>query len=94
MATKPERLSFEQAACLGIAAQTALQAAHDGGVGDGQRVLVNGASGGVGTFMVQICRALGATVTAVCSTGNVEQARALGAAQVIDYTKQDPCCRR
>lgn len=88
---KPVRLSFEQAAAAPEAGMTALQGLRDQGqVGPGQSVLVIGASGGVGTFAIQIARALGATVTAVCSTANVEQARALGADRVIDYTRQDP----
>ncbi len=87
---KPARLSFEEAGSVPIAAITALQALRDHGqVQAGQKVLINGASGGVGTFTIQIAKALGADVTAVCSTGNVEQARALGADRVIDYTKED-----
>ena len=87
---KPASVSFEEAAALPIAALTALQALRDvGKVEAGQKVLVNGASGGVGTYTVQIAKALGADVTAVCSTGNVEQAKSLGADRVIDYTKED-----
>ena len=87
---KPSRLTFEQAAAVPLAATTALQGLRDKGqIKPGQRVLINGASGGVGTFAVQIAKALGAHVTAVCSTGNVEQARSLGADEVIDYTKDD-----
>jgi NADPH:quinone reductase-like Zn-dependent oxidoreductase len=87
---KPENVSFEEAAAVPIAALTALQALRDhGGVQAGQKVLINGASGGVGTFAVQIAKALGADVTAVCSTRNVEQARALGADRVVDYTQED-----
>jgi NADPH:quinone reductase-like Zn-dependent oxidoreductase len=87
---KPASLSFEQAAALPIAATTALRGIRDvGAVKPGQRVLVNGASGGVGSFAVQIAAALGAEVTGVCSTGNVELVRSLGASHVIDYTAQD-----
>jgi NADPH:quinone reductase-like Zn-dependent oxidoreductase len=88
---KPAALSFEQAAAVPEAGMTALQGLRDGGrVQPGQSVLVIGASGGVGTFAVQVAKALGATVTAVCSTRNVEQARAIGADRVIDYTTCDP----
>ena len=77
---KPANVSFEEAAAVPIAALTALQALRDHGrLEPGQKVLINGASGGVGTYAVQIAKALGADVTAVCSTRNVEQARALGA---------------
>jgi NADPH:quinone reductase-like Zn-dependent oxidoreductase len=90
VARKPANVSFEEAAGVGIAGTTALQALRDHArVQPGQRVLVNGASGGVGTFAVQIAKALGAEVTAVCSTGKVEQARELGADRVIDYTRED-----
>ena len=87
---KPGHISFESAAATGTAAFTALQALRDtGGLQAGQHVLVNGASGGVGTFATQIACALGATVTAVCSTGNAQRARALGANTIIDYTRDD-----
>jgi NADPH:quinone reductase-like Zn-dependent oxidoreductase len=87
---KPSRLTFEQAAAVPMAGQTALQGLRDKGqIKPGQRVLINGASGGVGTFGVQIAKAFGAHVTAVCSTRNVEQARSLGADEVVDYTKED-----
>ena len=90
IARKPANVSFEEAAAVPVAALTALQGLRDKGkLEPGQRVLVNGASGGVGTFAIQIAKALGAEVTAVCSTGNVEQARALGADHVVDYTQED-----
>jgi NADPH:quinone reductase-like Zn-dependent oxidoreductase len=90
IARKPANLTFDEAAALPVAALTALQGLRDHGqLQPGQKVLVNGASGGVGTFAVQIAKALGGDVTAVCSTGNVEQARALGADDVIDYTRED-----
>lgn len=86
----PDGLSFEQAAAMPIAAVTALQALRDkANVRAGQSVLINGASGGVGTFAVQIAKSMGATVTGVCSTRNVDLVRSLGADQVIDYTQQD-----
>ena len=90
VALKPANLSFEQAAAVPVAAITALQALRDHGqVQPGQKVLVNGGSGGVGTFAVQIGKALGADVTAVCSAQNVERVGSLGADRVVDYTCED-----
>jgi NADPH:quinone reductase-like Zn-dependent oxidoreductase len=87
---KPAGMSFEQAAALPMAGSTALRGIRETGeVSAGQRVLVNGAGGGIGTFAVQIAVALGAEVTGVCSTGNVDLVRSLGAAHVVDYTVED-----
>jgi NADPH:quinone reductase-like Zn-dependent oxidoreductase len=87
---KPVSLSFEQAAAVPMAGTTALRGIRDvGAVRAGHRVLVNGAAGGVGTYAVQIAAALGAEVTGVCSTRNVELVRSIGAAHVVDYTKED-----
>lgn len=88
LAPKPSNLSFEEAAAVPWGA-TALQGLRAGGLKSGQRVLINGASGGVGTWAVQVAKALGARVTAVCSARNVERARALGADEVLDYAGQD-----
>jgi NADPH:quinone reductase-like Zn-dependent oxidoreductase len=88
--SKPANVTFEEAAAVPVAAITALQGLRDKGqLQSGQQVLVNGASGGVGTFALQVAKALGAEVTAVCSTGNVDTARSLGADDVVDYTHED-----
>ena len=87
---KPANLTFEQAAAIGVSASTALQLLRDDvKLQPGLKVLINGASGGVGTFAVQIARAFGAEVTGVCSTQNVEIVRSIGADHVIDYTRED-----
>lgn len=90
LARKPANLSFEQAAAVPLAAVTAIQGLRAGGLRAGQHVMVIGASGGVGTFAVQIAAHLGAQVTGVCSTAHIDLVRGLGANEVIDYTRQDP----
>jgi NADPH:quinone reductase-like Zn-dependent oxidoreductase len=90
LAVKPAQVTFEQAAAIPVAGLTALQGLRDKGrLQPGQSVLINGASGGVGTFAIQIARAFGASVTGICSTRNLEMIRSLGADQAIDYTRED-----
>jgi NADPH:quinone reductase-like Zn-dependent oxidoreductase len=90
LALKPATVSFEAAASVPVAAVTALQSLRNKGqIQPGQKVLINGASGGVGTFAVQIAKSFGAEVTAVCSARNLDMARSIGADHVIDYTRED-----
>ena len=95
LAPKPAGLTFEQAAAVPVSGSTALQAVRDQGrIHDGDRVLILGASGGVGTFAVQLAKAFGGEVTGVCSTAKVDLVRSLGADHVVDYTRDDPTDRR
>jgi NADPH:quinone reductase-like Zn-dependent oxidoreductase len=89
LAIKPANITFEQAASIPLAGLTALQGLRNGKIQAGQKVVINGASGGVGTFAVQIAKSFGADVTAVCSTRNVDLIRSIGADRVIDYMKED-----
>jgi NADPH:quinone reductase-like Zn-dependent oxidoreductase len=89
LVAKPPNVSFEQAASLPLAGLTALQGLREGKIQPGQKVLINGATGGVGTFAVQIAKSFGAEVTAVCSTSKIDLVRSIGADHVIDYTKED-----
>src|SRR5207247_3221660 len=90
LAPRPENITFEEPAGIPIAGLTALQGLRDRGkIRPGQKVLVNGASGGVGTFAVQIAKSYGADVTGVCSATNVDMVRSIGADHVIDYAKED-----
>ena len=90
LAHKPKNISYEEAACLGVAGITALQGLRDhGNLNRGEKILINGAAGGVGHYCVQLAKVLGAEITGVCSTKNVEFIHSLGADHVIDYTRQD-----